>query len=256
MLLKLLKYDLRAMMKHFSLVWGLALGLAAVSGIFSINSFWSFNSSLIHMAARFAPVALIAIIVGMFVIAMLFVIRQFSRGLLGDEGYLMHTLPVRSWQLVLSKLICALCAFEISGVVTVLAFLLMIFREAGFLLSSESWDGLFSVLSAFIEHLGTAAYMGEFGLLLTVLMALGISTVYLAITVGHLVPRRRGLASAAVFIGIYVAINFYGGWVTDLFVFPLESHAGIWSAMAVIALPAALCLTGTSWLLEHKLNLD
>lgn len=253
MLLKLLKYDLRAMMKHFSLVWGLALGLAAVSGIFSINSFWSFNSSLIHMAARFAPVALIAIIVGMFVIAMLFVIRQFSRGLLGDEGYLLHTLPVRSWQLVLSKLICALCAFAISGAVIILAFLMMISFSWSLLWSSELWS---AVVPAVVKHWDTLAYLAEFCLLLTVLMALGISTVYLAITVGHLVPRRRGLASAAVFIGIYVAINFYGGWVTDLFVFPLESHAGIWAAMAVIALPAALCLAGTSWLLEHKLNLD
>lgn len=253
MLLKLLKYDLRAMMKHFTLVWGLALGLAAVSWVFSSNSLMSFNFSIIGLAARFASVALIAIIVGMFVIAMLFVIRQFSRGLLGDEGYLLHTLPVRSWQLVLSKLICALCAFAISGAVTILAFLMMISFSWSLLWSSELWS---AVVPAVVKHWDTLAYLAEFCLLLTVLMALGISTVYLAITVGHLVPRRRGLASAAVFIGIYVAINFYGGWVTDLFVFPLESHAGIWAAMAVIALPAALCLAGTSWLLEHKLNLD
>ena len=65
--------------------------------------------------------AFIAVIAAMLVIAVIFVVSRFSKGLLGNEGYLMHTLPVRPWQLVASKLICGVVTWMGCGVVAILS---------------------------------------------------------------------------------------------------------------------------------------
>ena len=91
MLLKLLKYDFRAMWKQFSLIWGAALVLALVN---RFVLFQDVDSALLSQDGLFM-FAFMAVIVAMFVIAIIFVVNRFSKGLLGNEGYLMHTLPVR-----------------------------------------------------------------------------------------------------------------------------------------------------------------
>ena len=141
MLLKLLKYDFRAMWKSFSLIWGAALALAVVNR-FTITGRWS--TSLVGENTSYAALfALFLVFAAMFVIASIFVIQRFSRGLLGDEGYLMHTLPVQPWQLVVSKLICALAVWIASGVVAVLSMLVMAPVNFLEMLQYPIWQALF-----------------------------------------------------------------------------------------------------------------
>ena len=98
MLFKLLKYDFRAMWKQFSLIWGAALALA-LANRFSI--FWDVDDHAIGLSdtttSGITVFAFMSVITAMFVIAVIFVVNRFSKGLLGGEGYLMHTLPVRTW---------------------------------------------------------------------------------------------------------------------------------------------------------------
>ena len=79
MLLKLLKYDFRAMWKQFSLIWGAALVLALV------NRFTLFrdigydiisNSSLLTLA-------FMGVVIAMIVLSVSFVADRFSKGQIG-----------------------------------------------------------------------------------------------------------------------------------------------------------------------------
>ena len=251
MLLKLLKYDFRAMWKSFSLIWGAALALAVVNR-FTITGRWS--TSLVGENTSYAALfALFLVFAAMFVIASIFVIQRFSRGLLGDEGYLMHTLPVQSWQLVVSKLICALAVWIASGVVAVLSMLVMAPVNFLEMLQYPIWQALFRGI---MSHPDVLAYLAETCLVIVSLMVLGFSTLYLAMSLGHLSPRWKGLASVAAFIVLDIAVNLYGGEVSDRFSFCLERHTGLWMAILAVSLPAALCLAGTCWILTHKLNLE
>ena len=45
---------------------------------------------------------------GIMVVSLVVVIQRFYKSLLGDEGYLMFTLPVETWKLVMSKLLVAI----------------------------------------------------------------------------------------------------------------------------------------------------
>lgn len=251
MLLKLLKYDFRAMWKSFSLIWGAALALAVVNR-FTITGRWS--TSLVGENTSYAALfALFLVFAAMFVIASIFVIQRFSRGLLGDEGYLMHTLPVQPWQLVVSKLICALAVWIASGVVAVLSMLVMTPVNFLEMLQYPIWQALFRGI---MSHPDVLAYLAEICLVIVSLMVLGFSTLYLAMSLGHLSPRWKGLASVAAFIVLDIAVNLYGGEVSDRFSFCLERHTGLWMAILAVSLPAALCLAGTCWILTHKLNLE
>ena len=246
MLLKLLKYDFRAMWKSFSLIWGAALALAVVNR-FTITGRWS--TSLVGENTSYAALfALFLVFAAMFVIASIFVIQRFSRGLLGDEGYLMHTLPVQPWQLI-----CALAVWIASGVVAVLSMLVMAPVNFLEMLQYPIWQALFRGI---MSHPDVLAYLAEICLVIVSLMVLGFSTLYLAMSLGHLSPRWKGLASVAAFIVLDIAVNLYGGVVSDRFSFCLERHTGLWMAILAVSLPAALCLAGTCWILTHKLNLE
>ena len=131
MLGKLLKYDFRSMFKQFAFIWPAALALGLINR-FTLNSqmredgsVWIQDSAgvLASSAAMAAILAFVCVMVAMFVVVLIFVIQRFYRGLLGDEGYLMHTLPVQTWELIASKLICALVVTIISIIVAMLAVL-------------------------------------------------------------------------------------------------------------------------------------
>ena len=121
---KLLKYDFRSMLKQFAFIWPAALVLALVNR-FTVNSFVTSASGLRQTVSGVAMLVYVGIMIAMFVVTIIFVIQRFFRGLLGDEGYLMHTLPVRPWELIGSKLLCAVVTTLLSIVVAILSILLI-----------------------------------------------------------------------------------------------------------------------------------
>ena len=114
MLCKILKYDFRAMWKQFSIIWLAALVIALINR-FTLP-FQQADSTVGEGSPLLAMITIsvfVGVMCAMFVVALIFVLTRFYQGLLGNEGYLMHTLPVKTWQLVLSKLICAVAAIVI-----------------------------------------------------------------------------------------------------------------------------------------------
>lgn len=261
MLFKLLKYDFRAMWKQFSLVWGAALVLALVNR-FSI--FLNVDDHAVSLsdttASGITVFAFMAVLVAMFVIAIGFVINRFSKGLLGDEGYLMHTLPVRPWELVLSKLICGTVTWVGCGVVALLSPALMLPLNLPDLLQIPFWKDMFRGM---IKHPDVLALMLEFCLVILAFIVLLIAVMYLAMAVGHLFPRHRRLISVAAFIGLYILLmNVYGrvfsfGFVQSLLdMTTANAYGAMLTASATMLIPAALFLAAVCWILENKLNLE
>ena len=259
MLLKLLKYDLRAMWKQFSLVWGAALALALV------NRFAMFQAPDGKIVTRSGMMdlflfALMIFLVAMFVLAVVFAVNRFSQGLLGNEGYLMHTLPVRSWELVLSKLICAIVTgvgcFAVSFLV---AFIMLPTEYRNFFQPLFWWD----IFRGIMKHPDVLALMVEFCLVVLSFLVLFIASMYLAMAVGHLFSRHRRLISVSVFIGLYILItNVYGRIFSVRVVQSLMNMATVnvygsmLAASAIMLIPAAVFLAVVCWILENKLNLE
>lgn len=142
----------------------------------------------------------------MVILSAVFVLTRFYKGLLGDEGYLMHTLPVHSWQLVLSKLICALATTVVNGIVGILAMFLMMPLDWDELFDTQVWQAVFHNLA---QQPDIILYFLEFFLLLLVMCAAIFMTLYLAMAIGHLFSKRRILMSVAAFRPKYPGQHHY-----------------------------------------------
>ncbi len=228
MLGKLLKYDFRSMGKQFAYVWPAVLVLALVNR-FTLGSALYQGSSDIGVPGQLALVnrftlgntlyqvssdigvpgqlasGLVfflywAIIMAMMVLTLVFVIQRFFKGLLGDEGYLMHTLPVKPWQLIFSKLICSIVTFIVSVLVGLLSIFIVIpFSTTDML---NFWPLLFTALSS--QGINGILAPLEILLLLLVSLAQCCLHLYLAMAIGHLFNKNRILMSIVAFL----AINF------------------------------------------------
>ena len=254
MLWKLLKHDFRSMWKSFALIWPAALVLALINH-FTLPYDEGVTQSN-ELLAIITIMAFTAVLFAMFVAVMIFVVQRFYKGLLGDEGYLMHTLPVRSWQLVASKLICAVVTALVSLAVIFLACLLMVPIRWGQVLRiaffQDLWEGLLSNPDAML-------YLLEFLLLTVTALLLFVTMTYLSMSIGHLFHRRI-IMSVAAFIFLDVLGTVYVDVLDQLMVwdelFNAAPHAAFWGVFGVMLLPALLFAAGTVWILSHRLNLE
>ena len=144
MLGNLLKYDLRSMLKQFAFIWPAALVMALASRFML--------SRVIETPTQFSAITYTIFIfvyasflIAMGVISLLFVVQRFYKGLLGDEGYLMFTLPVKHWQLLTSKVISAMVVCVLSLGVGVLSMMILGYQV-------EDYQQLFSNLEIGRAH--------------------------------------------------------------------------------------------------------
>lgn len=267
---KLLKYDFRSMLKQFAFIWPAALVLAVINR-FTFSGLES-SSAVGETTAGITMLVYVAILIAMFVITMIFVIQRFFKGLLGDEGYLMHTLPVRPWQLIGSKLLCAVVTTVLSIVVAICSILLIVPWN------DVNWGEIFAGLRYVLTHWNTYAthsvlYLLEFLLLICVGTAQGYLQLYLAMAVGHLFNKNRVAMSVVAYIAINAAFSallsllgnagFHSGFF-DIFnnaeFFASHPAATVHTAFLTAILSAALIggvyFAGTEYILRKKLNLE
>ena len=259
MLWKLLKYDFRAMWKQFAIIWPAALVIALVNR-FTLPFEQNQSNFALGDSGLLAVITMsvfMGVLFAMFVASMVFILKRFYQGLLGDEGYLMNTLPVHTWQLVASKLVCALFVTAANTVIAVFAMFLLFPINWSELFHLELWQFIFSGLA---RHPDTLLYLLEFCLLMLVSLALGLTLVYLSMAIGHLFARRRVLMSVVAFFAIDIVCNIVTNTLSRLGLFNglfgLEDHLVFWAGILLLLIPTALFFWGTSYILKNRLNLE
>ena len=263
---KLLKYDFRSMFKQFAFIWPAALGLAIVNH-FTINSFVTSSTAVGETTAGIAMLVYVAILIAMFVVALVFTCQRFYKGLLGDEGYLMHTLPVKPWQLIGSKLLCTVITTFLSVVVALLSVLLLLPWE------KETFQEIFQGIRYIFTHWNIQATHGvigflEFCLLMMTSFAVGYLQIYLALSIGHLFNKHRSAATFIAFIAINAVVStLLGRFLSPAFDIIFDGvnlivdsvvrfHSVMWIAIASELVLCAVYFAGTEFILRKKLNLE
>lgn len=194
MLSKLLKYDLRANLKIYLFVWPAIIALALIDRL----------SLTVQIGGSLGTIFTITTMLALFaacILALVISIIRFYSGLLRNEGYLMFTLPVKSWQLILSKFLTALLTLAVTIVLSIFC---AVFVFKGI-------DGLLFFLS---ELFRTSDIPTGITLVLTLLicgvsLCLSILQIYLACSIGHLFRRRRILFSILFYYAISIAVEFF-----------------------------------------------
>lgn len=244
MLGKLMKYDLRSGIRTFSLIW---IGLAALAAINGLTLRIAFDGDIQSELANFIitvlpMVLLVALYVAMGIFMLVFIINRFYKGLLGDEGYLMFTLPVSVSEHIGSKLLTSMI-FQIgSFAVAVLSggLLLAVLAPANF---SDVVAQAFQEAGRYLRvnplPAGTGWVVAEFIVYTLIAAAVSILQIYTAISIGHLAKKNRGWIALLAYVGISIAFSIIMNGCMSLL---LQSDA-----FPNVLLNWEFCLDDTGW---------
>ena len=275
MLGKLMKYDFRCMLRRFGPLWIGLIGLAAING-FTVGHVLENEKMEGIMAFLLGglPVGLLfALWIATGVMMIVFVCERFYKGLLGDEGYLMFTLPATTAEHIASKCIVALILEVISALAAALtAFLVALVYDPS---SLFEFLGQIPKWLAQIEFpRGTGWLIAEFVLLCLVGIVVSNLQIYQAIAIGHLGQKHRGGLALLAYVGINMAVSILVGLLGDksinrfvgMISFSFD-ETGLHGVVSSIAgglgvtllwnlILGAVFFFGTKLILDKKLNLE
>lgn len=206
MLRKLLKHEFRATGRVMGPLY-LILLLTAVGGNISMRIMDHQEDRFLNLLGGLLMVAFVVAVIGVCVMSLVLMVQRFYKNLMGDEGYVMFTLPVSIHQHVWAKLIVSSVWFIATGAAVALAGLIMVsdVRFISELMEAARW--FFSQVTGYYALNGVAIFVE-----LLVLVFLGCAAMclefYAAIAVGNSFANHKGLLSVAFFFGFQFVTQF------------------------------------------------
>lgn len=261
MLSKLIGYEFRATRRIFFPAYLALLALSVLNAVsFALTSSLddlSLPSGLLMM------VYVVAIMVVAF-LSLAYMIVRFYQNLLGDEGYLMFTLPVRPSQLLWSKAIVSTVWMAVSVILCTVSILIITF--SGLIANGEFgafqqemtilWNGLASELGGGFL-VGVSLEVIVCGLIYVIAFCMHI---YAALSLGQLFHRFRLGMSFVMYVVCSIVEQIVFVLLGNIHVEINVVQTGIMIAVAVMIVwnmvTAAVYFVISNYLLSRKLNLQ
>ena len=212
MLGKLIHFEFKSTYKLFLILIGaefllsLVLGMTINSNIQIISERMMYNPYYTNSSSTFSFI-LVLMVVGVIFATFILIfgssVQRFHKNPLSGQGYLMHTLPVTTWQLVLSKVI----AYLIYVVLFVLAQIICLLGVA--IGSGQFIDIIRSIDFYWVERVIRGILNLDFlQVCLTYLFSASrfLLLIYLCYAMGNLFPEHRLLVGIATFVILGVVI--------------------------------------------------
>ncbi len=202
MLGKLLKYDLKAEYKTYGILY-IVLILTSFLSLITSKILDNYPKNIVvevfELIQKLSIAGIPVLSFAIFIVTLVFSINRFYKNLLKDEGYLMHTLPVSTSQLILSKFI-AFFIWSIAAVAVV--FLAMSIAAGGF-----EWINIFAQgYSKGFAGVNQQDFI-KFNIYLIIFIVLTplafMSHVYLSFAIGQLSSKNKLGMSVLTFVVIY-----------------------------------------------------
>nr|WP_303243995.1 ABC transporter permease [uncultured Cellulosilyticum sp.] len=218
MLGKLLKYEFKATSRTFVPLYIALVLVAIINNLFMTNDIsFGFGIMIMIMVGLFIALGVLTLVV---------LIQRFNKNLLGDEGYLMFTLPVKPYQLILSKLLITVFWTIISGIIAIITFIILV-GGFNFTFIKEFFTVLFTQMDVISNAIGTAMQEEAFRQALVMMITFcfialftyvgSILEIYLALSIGQLpvFSKHRGITAFVAFFVInsilQMLVMFVGG---------------------------------------------
>ncbi len=261
MLGKLFKHEMKAMAR---LLLPLLLVLAALTAIDRIVLYLDIFTGTLKIIPFFITFAYGCSVAAVLVITVILSVFRFYKNLIAEEGYLMFTLPVKSHQLITSKLIASALWTFIGYIAAICSVLVVL---SGYYSIPEIMDMLATVISEITAAFQSAGTL--FAIELLALIILGtlnnILVIYVSIAIGQLFNGHKILGAVGAYIGINIVLQtvlsvgvlIIGVLYGDSFD-QIDSITHIllpYAILAIIILDAAY-YTATDYIFKRKLNLE
>lgn len=266
MLGKLLKYEFQATGRLTLIFYAALVLMSAVMrlGMEIVPDHIKRHSMFIIPSAGVVTIYII-LFVAAFVVTWLLIIQRFFKNLIQNEGYLMHTLPVKTWQLITSKAIAASIWAILSIIVA------MISLEILFGSFMDIPDLFIQIIHGFnfnMSVLTTTSYSILTILIIIFFIVSNILILYASMAVGQTVNKHKILGSFAAYIVIRCALQvisltfiiMIGEMSADFAFFPKDATAAIYLMLIFILLTelasCAVFFAITEYFMRKKLNLE
>jgi hypothetical protein len=193
MLNKLLKYDLKYMIRNMSVFYILSIFFAIITRIlFSVN-----RSAIITIIGQITQGCMISMIVSVLMNTMLRSWIRFRDSLYKDEAYLTHTLPVTKNELYNSKFIQTLVFFFVGFLIIILSLFIVYY-------SKENWLSITNYIKTITTGLNMST---SFFIIMAIIIIFlevfnAIQCGFLGIILGH--QRNNGKIGYSVLFGFII----------------------------------------------------
>ena len=273
---KLIKYEFRSILKIMGIGWAALLSMALFAGLFDLIAFRQNDMEgfghLTEIASAITSFLYGSLFVAIIVVTVLIILMRFYKGLLRDEGYLMHTLPVKTWQLITAKGVVAAAVSLISILAATLSVLILMAFDGGIEYFGEFMSELLRTLGKYPAYI---AILLEALLLGVCWIAAMIYKAYAALSIGQLAQKHRIALSVGAWIGIGVVFlilmsilgnlsfsSAFSDWLESILEgmvndSPLNAiQVGMWILILVEAVQIAIFHVVSEQILRRKLNLE
>ena len=198
---KYMKYEMKSMGRILLPLY-IALVVAAI--VFSFNIKLTMNRTVAGILEHFAiitSILFICMVIAVFIVTVFLILQRFYRNLLGNEGYLMFTLPVNTFTHIAGKALSSMIwifagviAGGVAGIISVSIFSSVpeFLREL-----REAWDVLVQNGLA-VRNITMIIIMLVLGILESILK------VYASMSVGHQWNGHRLLGSVFAYVGFSI----------------------------------------------------
>ena len=267
MLGKLIKYEFKATGRLLIPLYGALIIFAFINKIFMGDFFHNKDTILGNLPQGIAILAYIATMVAIFVVTVFIIIQRYRTNLLCDEGYLMNTIPVKSWENILSKLIVALVWSIASGVVSVISIIILAYEKGLFTKIITTIPVFFNDVNKIAGTQGFLIIL-EIILMMIINLVFSILMIYASLSIGSLFQKQKILASFGAFIVLNIATNTIASMIQlplmlglDLTGIMNNSEITVVSIFIVVMLGISILFSVvyfiiSNYILNKKLNLD
>lgn len=203
MLGKLFKHELKATTRFLAPIYLILLLLSIMDRI--VLNLDIFPGAL-QVIPGFITFAYVIAIIAVIAVTFIVMIMRFYKNLMSDEGYLMFTLPVKSHELINSKLLVSI-GWTILSVLTVIFSLFIVFLNPTQM--SSFWDVFKSAITEIKGEFGGnfALLVVEMVVMLLISIVEGIMMIYVSIAIGQLFNGHKLIGAFVSYIGIYFVIQ-------------------------------------------------
>ncbi|MGI6108422.1 MAG: hypothetical protein ACOYB8_01070 [Eubacteriaceae bacterium] len=274
MLKHLLRYDIRETGRKLLMMYLILAGCALLTNLFGTIGVAGVKWCLSVSNVLIVGDVIIAFALG--VMTIVACVERFIKSCYGSEGYLTFTLPVQTWQVLLSKVISAALWCAATALVILLCIALAV--------PVNSWDavdlpGLFSAIGEAIKYIGSGSMFLSILNVLVAAIISGCSTILmidLAISIGQLFTQHKVAAGFVSFFIIQAVIStltglLFAGTTSIAYDGGLLNYVGESSDVSVIVsffngfiglqwvwmlIISAAMFFGTTYIMKNHLNLE
>ena len=265
MLRKLMKHEFRATGRVMGPLFGLLL-IAAIAARFSVGVLLESSARFLNLLGGLFTTAFVIAIVGVCVMSLVLMINRFRTNLLGDEGYIMFTLPASVHQQIWSKLIVSAVWFIATGLAVVAAGFILVAQQGFWLEIRRGFAEIFRHLTAYYAFNGTAFLLELLALIFVGCCVLCLEF-YAAMAIGHSFAAHKVLYSVLSFLGLQFVMQLLSGGILvgtnyDFLVVALPSdgvlamHSVMLTMIVSTAVFGAVYYVITTMFLKKRLNLE